>query len=181
MAAVRASVVGQDGIGSVLLKLMRGELSAYTVMVTGRRSDVHIDLLVKCGSRVATCFIAEEIAKEKHSLRLRARALSSSLAKSIAVIEDTPGMPGVSGELYAMAVPTAPLLANDPGEVPCRLVEGLPATGGKTKDRSNAPCNLDIFKLQSLIMGRVNATGASGAGDIYQSIGDKIDVLQAMK
>jgi hypothetical protein len=39
-------------------------------------------------------------------------------------------MPGVSGLLNVHGVPTRPLLANEPGVVPCCSVEGLSPSGG---------------------------------------------------
>ena len=52
--------------------------------------------------------------------------------KSHAVLSDGGGMPGVSGELNVHAVPTRPRWANEPGEVPCRSVEGLSPIDGNS-------------------------------------------------
>jgi hypothetical protein len=42
----------------------------------------------------------------------------------------------VSGELNVYGVPTRPRLAKEPGDVPCRSVEGLSPTGGNENERS---------------------------------------------
>jgi hypothetical protein len=50
--------------------------------------------------------------------------------KSQAVLVDGAGMPGASGDANVYGVPTAPLRAKLPGEVPWRRVDGLSPTGG---------------------------------------------------
>ena len=63
--------------------------------------------------------------------RVASRTQSSGM-KSHAVLSDGGGMPGVSGELNVHAVPTRPRWANEPGEVPCRSVEGLSPIDGNS-------------------------------------------------
>src|SRR5271155_1347509 len=91
---------------------------------------------VRCGSRRATaCICAVTVPKRAASNCVLAWA-SRGLAKSMAVRSETPGMPGVSGELNAYGVPIAPRLAKEPGVVPSSSVEGLSPTGGSTHERS---------------------------------------------
>ncbi len=54
----------------------------------------------------------------------------------MAVTSETPGMPGVSGELNMYGVPTRPAAAKEPGLVPWRSLDGLSPSGGSVYERS---------------------------------------------
>jgi hypothetical protein len=68
--------------------------------------------------------------------------------KSHAVLVLGSGMPGVSGELNAHAVPTRGGLANEPGEVPCLKVEGFSPSGGNSYESSS--CESSSFVSDTL-------------------------------
>src|SRR5688572_29448078 len=89
--------------------------------------------------------------------------------KSHAVLSDGAGIPGVSGLEYAHAVPTRPLLANDPGVVPSARLAGLSPTGGSAYELSTG--RLCTIMTDSLVAGDAAVTeGLNGQMRTFASL-----------